>query len=127
MTSKTMKTPRNLRIPLLVTRIIASLIILFIVPFLIGYTVNPQGNQATPNEIILLLLFPIGMCIGYLVAWRWPLSGGIISSMCSALFMILKGDAGMTVMVLIFSMPGFLFIFYGLLLSKRFSVGKVSD
>ena len=58
MTPKSTKVTRNLRIFLWVTRIISNLIVLFIVLFLIGYTVNPQGNP-TPNEIILLILFPI--------------------------------------------------------------------
>ena len=124
MTPKSTKVPRNLRIFLWATRIISNLIVLFIVLFLIGYTVNPQGNP-TQNEIILLILFPIGMCVGYLVAWKWPLVGGTISLSCNIIFLILKSGAGMITMVTIFGIPGILFILYEIL-KKRFSIGPTS-
>jgi hypothetical protein len=66
------------------------------------------------------------MCVGYVVAWRWPLVGGVISLVCIVTFVIAQRDADMAVVVSILGIPGILFVVYGLF-SRRLGAGEASD
>ncbi len=107
-------------------RIMGTLIILFLVMMVIGYAVNPNGNLPLTDEIFLLALFPIGMCIGYLLAWKWPLAGGIVGTASIVVFLIASRDADMIATLAFLSIPGVLFVVYGVL-SRRLGTAPSTE
>ncbi len=92
-----------------------ALIVLFAVTMMVGYAVNPNEPLPEDYEILLLVLFPIGMCVGYLLAWKWPLVGGVVSVVCMAAFLIALREADMILTIAFLAIPGVLFIVCGVL------------
>jgi hypothetical protein len=92
---------------------------------LVGYAVNPEGDPATTKETILLALFPIGMCVGYVAAWCWPFVGGIISVLCILVYLVALGELDMVGIVLVLGTPGILFLINGFL-GRRLKSGSGS-
>ena len=109
-----------------VARIMGTLIVLFCVMMMIGYAVNPHEPVPEDFEMFLLALFPIGMCVGYLVAWKWPLIGGVVSLVCLATFLVALGEADMILTIAFLSIPGVLFVVYGVL-RRRLSTVPSAD
>ena len=115
MGEKVVGVPRGLRILLLISRVPASVIVFILVSMMISYAVNAKGDWgADYNKIFLLTFFPIGMCFGYIVAWRWVLAGGIISTVSIVIFLAALGEIDMVGIVGVLGIPGVLFIVYGL-------------
>lgn len=84
--------------------------VLLVLGFIVGEGFNPSGI----NEWIGVLLFPIGICVGMMLAWWKEGLGGIITTGCLLLFYLVhlatagkfpKGWA-----YLVFAAPGFLFL-----------------
>ena len=64
-----------------ITRVMSILIIVGSIAFYLAYTLFPEsgeGNPLTTKEIIGFCFVVIGF-IGFLVAWKWELTGAIIS------------------------------------------------
>jgi hypothetical protein len=110
--------PRSLTALLWIARIAATLIVVWVAAMLVGSATHPQGNPLTPRGVVLLALFPIGMCVGYLLAWIRPLIGGIVSVVCIVVFLILLGEADMVGIVSLLGTPGVVFLLYGLVLRR---------
>jgi len=115
MTVQTANSSLGLRAILWTARVMATLIILFCMTMIIAYAVDPFEGTPEGFEVALLALFPVGMCIGYLLAWKWPLTGGIVSITCIVMFLIALGEADMIATLALISIPGLLFIAYGVL------------
>jgi hypothetical protein len=115
--------------PLLWTaRIMGTLIALFALMMVFAYAVNPQGSgTATTRETVMLAFFPIGMSVGYLVAWKWPLIGGIVSIVSVAVFLIMIREAAMLGIVSFLAIPGALFIIHGVLARQSAPVVAVDE
>ena len=63
------------------TRVLSTLIIVGSLLFYIGYQVFPEpgeGNPLSMNEIIGFCFVVVGF-IGLLLAWKWELTGAVIS------------------------------------------------
>ncbi len=104
----------------LIARISAGLIVAFSLFMVIGYSVNPQASpSATPMEAFELSFFPFGMCIGYLMAFRWPLFGGLLSLASLAIFIGLMGNLILVFVIGAFAIPGVLFVIYGIYLRDQ--------
>jgi len=89
-----------------------------VLAFMIGEGFNPSGFQ----EWIGVLLFPIGICLGMIVAWWKEGPGGGVTVVCLVAFYVFqrftsgrfpKGWAWLT-----FAVPGFLFLLSALLYRK---------
>ncbi len=106
---------RGPRLLLWIARIMGTLIVLFCVTMMIAYAVNPHEAPPEDFEVVLLLLFPIGMCVGYLLAWKWPLIGGVFSLACLVTFLVALGEADMVLTIAFLAIPGVLFTVYGVL------------
>ena len=103
-----------------VARILAGLIVAFSLLMVVGYSLNPQGSQgATPMETFELTFFPFGMCIGYLIAFRRPLFGGLLSLASLAIFIGLMGNLILAFVIGFFAIPGVLFVIYGIYLRDQ--------
>ena len=86
--------------------------IAFVIMAILHEGSNPIGIVRSTGG--LFLFFPIGVFIGFLLAWRWELLGSIFSLVSLALFYVLhyiqwgKDPGGPA--FLIFSLPAFLFL-----------------
>ena len=80
--------------------------------------------KAPLNELIGALLFPVGLIIGMLVAWRRELLGGAIALGSVAAFYIIYGLilnsilTGLGWWFIFFAIPGALFLAYGIAASS---------
>jgi len=74
----------------------------------------PDFSLPARPELGLLLLYPIGMMLGQLVAWKWEGAGGVLSCGSFALFCLLffldRGRLPYHLFFLGHAMPGFLFL-----------------
>ena len=51
----------------------------FVALILVGEVVFPHAPLPTPRDLIGLFLFPFGVCVGMILAWRWEGLGGSIT------------------------------------------------
>ena len=120
MTSESDEKARNMRRLLWIARISAGLIVAFSVLMVVGYSVNPQGSQGpTTLETFELALFPFGMCVGYLIAFRWQLFGGVLSLACLAIFLGVMQQVALVFVIGFLAIPGVLFVIYGMHLRDK--------
>lgn len=98
-------------------RILSLATVLLLILFYLGEGLN-FGNIEL-REYIGLLFFPVGLVVGFAVGWHKELLGGIISSTSIAGFyliygVLLNGSIMQGSAFLVFAIPGFLFLLYGL-------------
>lgn len=77
----------------------------------------------TPTEAIAFLFFPIGVVVGFGIAWRRELAGGLVTVGSLALFHLflfaLDRRGASSPNFLLFAAPGFLHIASALLAARR--------
>jgi hypothetical protein len=57
----------------------------------VGELVTPHAPPATFRDLVGLFLFPFGVCVGMIVAWRWEgLGGGITIGSLVAFYAALR-------------------------------------
>ncbi len=107
---------QSMRAVLWIARIVSVIIVVFLVFMVVGYTVNPQGSGSGPNmpEWFGLALFPFGLCIGYVIGWRWQLLGGAVSLICLVAFLVLMRELDMILILSVVGIPAVLYIVYGI-------------
>lgn len=75
----------------------------------------PSLSALTPRELLLFALFPVGMCLGLIIAWWRERFGGGFAVLCVAAFYLVhylsvhrlpKGP-----WLLVLPLPGLLFLF----------------
>lgn len=75
--------------------------------------------RLTRREMLLFACFPAGMIAGFLLAWRWPGVGGLLSVLSIAAFygihLALDGKLPRGPAFLVFSTPAILFLVESLL------------
>jgi hypothetical protein len=104
-----------------IARIVGTAVLVFLLLFTVGSLVNPGDSVPSGVEWVGLALFPAGLCVGYAVAWRWQLAGGLVSLGCMVLFLVtlvVFQDDELEPIFLNFSIPALLFILYGILASR---------
>lgn len=100
-------------------RILSILSIGTVLLFAFGEGFNPFHFSS--RELILSLFFPLGVCLGMALAWRWEGIGGFITLVSLLLFYLVNrilsprfpGPA-----LVVFAAPGFLFLLYWLMTSN---------
>lgn len=84
---------------------------LLLLAFLFG---GRENLFPTASQAVSMLFFPVGILVGFLVAWRWELLGGLGTVGSLVLFyvwtFILSGRIPMTPYFVLFAAPGFLFL-----------------
>ncbi len=101
-----------------VARVLSIVSIGILLLFFIGEGFNPM--QLSVRDCILFLFFPLGITIGMILAWRWEMLGGIIAFVSLLSFyashFIMSNKFPPGPYFLIFSLPGILFMLYGMFL-----------
>lgn len=91
-----------------------------VLAFLVGEGFHPA--QVRAREWLGLAFFPLGICVGMIVAWRRELVGGLITVGSLAVFYAIHfATAGVFPRgwaFLVFAAPGFLFVAAGLLVRR---------
>jgi hypothetical protein len=62
-----------------VARMWGSTIVALTVLFALMHTVTPDAPPPTASEWVGLAFFPMGVCAGLVLAWRWEGLGGVIA------------------------------------------------
>lgn len=62
-----------------VARVWGSAIVALVVMFALMHLVTPDAPGPTAREWVGLLFFPVGVCVGLVLAWRWEAAGGAIA------------------------------------------------
>ncbi len=95
---------------------IASTVVLLL--FLFGEPFDV--SRITAKEWAGLALFPLGVVIGFAIAWWKEIPGGAITTVSLIIFCLLfVGKSGRAWPFFIFALPGLLFIMSGLLARIR--------
>jgi len=90
-------------------------------PVLMIFFGEPGSGPANVREWIYLALFPCTFAIGYWLAWRWPVTGGILSLVCMAASLFVTGAVFPPSVFLIWSvisLPGAICVLAGLKLRQ---------
>ncbi len=71
-------------------------------------------SQFTPRELLLFVFFPLGVCLGMVLAWRWEgLGGGITMASLAAFYVVNRlSSSGFPrgFAFVAFAVPGLLFL-----------------
>jgi hypothetical protein len=87
-----MKKPgRNLTVLHLLLHNAARILSICSLAFLFLFLVGERGSQTGPweltgSELLLFALFPVGLMVSLLLAWRWPRIGGLLAILCMLAF-----------------------------------------
>lgn len=77
----------------------------------------------TASEAVAFLLFPVGVVVGFAIAWRRELAGGLVTVGSLALFHVYEfassGRWWLGPYFLLFAAPGFLHVATALLAARR--------
>ena len=91
-----------------------------ILAFLVGEGFHP--SQVRAREWLGLIFFPVGICVGMIVAWRRELVGGLITVGSLAVFYVIHLATAGTFprgwAFVVFAAPGFLFVLAGWLAGR---------
>lgn len=96
-----------------------GLMVLFLL-FLFYMSEGGPTSDVTWHELVGLIFFPVGLGLGFIVGWKHELAGGLISVLSVAGFyviygLLLSGSIRQGWWFLVFALPGFLYLLYGLL------------
>lgn len=108
---------RSSRVLLWSARITGGLFVL-ILAFVIVANFVADGEESqtpTPNEWVSLAMFPFGVLVAYILAFRWHLAGGCIAVVCLIGWWLRVGMSAYILMVAaLVAIPGALYIIYAL-------------
>ena len=107
------------KIFLRITKLWSALSIAFLMYMIIGHLFGSElQNLASPKDFISLTLFPLGVLVGQLWAWKTAKVGGLIATLSFALFYIIHPETIMAPWFAVNAVPGLLFLIYGFLIQK---------
>lgn len=99
--------------------------VLALVPVLMILVGEPGTGPGSARGWLYLAFFPIGFAAGYLLAWRWPTFGGLMSLACMVISLVVVGRVFPLQPYLFWSLlciPGALFILAG----RQLAAGRSS-
>ena len=102
-----------------IARIWGSLIVAFVLFFLIAHLFGNEGSGEGLNdtkELIAFIFFPVSTLVGLSIAYKWEGLGGLIASLGLIIGPIVTGQypnkAEDLIFVMIIYPPGFLYVIY---------------
>ncbi len=108
--------PVFLRVVLWLARISAAATVVMFVVIVVASFQRGGRLLHSPRDWVNFALFPLGLCLGYVIAWRKPLHGGLVSLGFLGLFYGWLAVSGQPVQVVPalypFGAPALLFVYY---------------
>ena len=96
------------------SRIVSIFSIGFILFFLVAHiTGDDFGEFLSLQEGVMFLFFPIGVCAGQIIAWKWELIGGGITIISIIAFNLLNNNLYSFSIIDGLALPGVLFLISG--------------
>ncbi len=121
-----MNTEKTIKIIRWIARIWSLFSLAMFLLFSVGESLG-QPLQFTPQELLGLLFFPVGVALGMVLAWKWELPGGLITAGSLLAFYLLEfiidRDFPSGIWFLLFAAPGFLFLLTWYLSSRGEKTG----
>lgn len=115
------------RTSLWLARIWGTLVLGFVLFFLIAHLFNPEetsGNVLSdPKELVTFICFPILTITGLAIAYKWEGTGGLISCIALLFAMVLNKTLDLKFLLLIFP-PGLLYLIYWYFSTKERVIRK---
>ena len=98
----------------LVLRWVARIWSIATIALVLAFIFGERGKGPGPRDLVLFLFFPVGICVGMVLAWWKERAGGIITVASLAVFYVLQyamaGRFTKGPWFLAFAAPGFLFL-----------------
>jgi len=106
-----------------IARVWSVLSIAFMLLMVVGEMTAPSAPLPNLSEAVLMLLFPIGVCVGMIIAWKKELPGALVTIGCMIAFYfgiwLLRGNLPRGPYFLLVAAPGLLFLVDWLLRQNR--------
>ena len=117
MPASTGRSGRGLRTLLWIARITGGLYVAVLAFVVIANFVAPSAEPAPKGrEWIGLAMFPFGVLLAYVLAFRWKLIGGALAVLCLFGWLVYVGfDADVIPIAAVVAIPGVLYLVYGCL------------
>lgn len=94
-------------------RLLSVLLVSFIMVFVIGEA-HLRVMPVIRGTHGMCLVFPFGLCLGVLLAWRWELAGSLLALVSTAIFSVSEavqtGKRRHAMSPLLFALPAVLFL-----------------
>jgi len=100
-----------------IARISGTAVVLLLLMMFTG----DEASLPSGAEWIYLTFFPFGFSVGYMIGWRWPFVGGVVSLVCMAMSQVVTGRVFNLQAYMIWgvlSVPGLLYVIAGWKLRK---------
>ena len=76
------------RVILWIARICGLLFVALVLVIGVAEALSPDELSPTPQEWVGIIFFPVGVCVGYMLGWRWQLLGGSVALGSFAAFFV---------------------------------------
>jgi hypothetical protein len=103
-------------LPLCALRWTARVLSILAVGVVLLFAFGEELNLArfSSRDLLLFVFFPVGVCLGMVLAWRWEgLGGGMTVASLAAFYLVhrlLSAGSPRGLAFLVFAVPGFLFL-----------------
>jgi len=101
--------------------IVLAFLLFFIVAHLIGAEENRVGFRDA-EDMLTFVLFPVCPVVGLLIAYKWNLAGGLISTGAMLVLFLMRPDLWHGVYVVLSGVPGLLYLISALMVKRSKSV-----
>jgi hypothetical protein len=114
-----------------IARILSIMSVAFLLIMVVPQLLNPQQSKTlTFGEIVGLFFFPLGVCVGLIIAWKWEGQGGVIavgSVICFHVTMLITGGSlDINPFIEGLAVPGVLFLICWFLSRRRLETREAS-
>ena len=94
-----------------VARIWSMACIAFVSFFVVAHIIGPDGFGTfnSSSEMVQSLFFPLGVCLGMMIAWKWEGLGGFITTASIIALHAIRPDLGLSG-IDVLAAPGPLFV-----------------
>ena len=117
-----MERERIQRIISVIARITGSLVLLFLLYFLIGHLLSDQDNLkgfGSTEEVLTFICFPVLTILGLIIAYRYEGTGALVVLLGFVGLLLLGSDVLLSPLMAIMFIPGFLYAVSWILSRKR--------
>lgn len=102
------------KITLWSARILGAIIVAFVLFFLLAriFGNGEDGGPMSKEDMVTFTFFPLGLCIGLLLAYKWVGIGGLVATGSMVVLFILRTDLLASTYMLTIAFPGLLYLLH---------------